>query len=196
MDLVEAVKILNQGDALSRTYHGNISAKIPGSNLVAITRRSILNPEFSIDDVEIIEFDDSDSLAKLHPSTLAVIDMHRAIYDMRPDIRSVIHTHSPHATSFAIASKPIPLSYQLLLNNNFIESIPVATYGPRGSQESINNMRSVINEKTLAVLLEFHGLVVFSNTVIGTANLVVTVEESAELISKAYQLSEVKEIPV
>ena len=42
--------------------------------------------------------------------------LHLEIYKARPEIKSVVHCHPPHATAFAIAREPI---FSVLLKSRF-----------------------------------------------------------------------------
>lgn len=105
------------------------------------------------------------------------------IYRARKDVNSVIHTHSPHVTSFALAYQPLPCVYEAFLRFGITEDIPVAQWAPRGSRESITNIVEQIEKHPTvpAVLLGNHGLLAFSSSPLATAQLIIIMEESAEL---------------
>ncbi len=191
--IVEAVMIILRGRAISRSFHGNISART-GSNLV-LTTRSHLDEHFTTESLSVIDPNSEESRATLHPSTQEIVDMHDVVYSVRPDVNVVIHTHAPHTTAFAISSKPIPSAYEAMVRHDILEGVPLAKYGPRGSPESIRNIQDVIRPDTRAVLLENHGVLVFGKDVRETARLAVTIEEAAEMIIMAESLGEVHPIP-
>ena len=60
--------------------------------------------------------------------------MHAEIYKTRPDVRAIVHTHSPHATAFAAANRPIPAC---LIEMKFFlgGEVPCAPYAPPGTTE-------------------------------------------------------------
>ena len=60
--------------------------------------------------------------------------MHAEIYKTRPDVRAIVHTHSPFATAFAAARKPIPAC---LIEMRFFlgGEVPCAPYAPPGTLE-------------------------------------------------------------
>ena len=58
----------------------------------------------------------------LKPSTDT--QSHIEIYKNLPDVNSVIHTHSPYATAFAVAGKPIPC-YMTSIADEFGGDIPI-----------------------------------------------------------------------
>ena len=60
--------------------------------------------------------------------------MHAEIYARLPAVGAIVPTHSPHATAFAAAGKPIPDS---LIEMRFFlgGEVPCAAYAPAGTRE-------------------------------------------------------------
>lgn len=81
--------------------------------------------------------------------------MHRAIYEKRPEIRAVVHTHPVFATAFAMAGKTVPDQY-LVETKAMIRGIALAGYAAPGSLALAEKVRekAVGND---AVLLQNHG---------------------------------------
>jgi L-fuculose-phosphate aldolase len=105
------------------------------------------------------------SEGSLPPIQGAVVAMHTAMYADSPDVGCVIHTHSPYATAFAVANRPIDCWIEALAMFGLADGVPVAGYGPRGSDEAIANIRAAVRPGTPAVLLANHGVLVFHRTV-------------------------------
>ena len=60
--------------------------------------------------------------------------MHLLIYEMRPDIKAVVHAHPAHATAYAAAG--IPLNKALISEVVLaLGCIPLAEYGTPGTPE-------------------------------------------------------------
>jgi L-fuculose-phosphate aldolase len=89
--------------------------------------------------------------------------LHLAIMKKRPDIKSVVHCHPPHATAFAIAREPIP---QCVLPEVevFLGDVPITRYETPGGQDFADTILSVV-EKTNIAILANHGTVSFGETV-------------------------------
>ena len=123
--------------------------------------------------------------------------MHSCVYRERADVGAVIHTHSPRVTSFALAHEPLPCAYEALLRFGVTADIPVAAWGPRGSQESINNIvrQLQLDSLTPAVLLANHGLLAFGRDPVSAAILIIAMEEAAELTLDARVLGGEKPFP-
>jgi len=62
------------------------------------------------------------------------IKMHLRVYRENPDVRSVIHTHPPYGTAYAIAGKALDTAL-LAENVTFLGVIPCAPYATPGTQE-------------------------------------------------------------
>jgi L-fuculose-phosphate aldolase len=90
--------------------------------------------------------------------------MHTAVYRDRPDVGCVVHTHSPYATAFAVANRPIGCWIEALAMFGLADGVPVAAYGPRGSEQAVANIRAAIRPGVPAVLLANHGVLVFQRT--------------------------------
>jgi L-fuculose-phosphate aldolase len=72
-----------------------------------------------------------------------------------------LHTHSPHATAYAVARRPIGCWVEALAMFGLPDGVPVAGYGPRGSAQAVANIRDAVVPGVPAVLLANHGVLVF-----------------------------------
>ena len=69
-----------------------------------------------------------------HRQMTSEIKLHLAIMKERPEIKSVVHCHPPHATAFGIAREPVPMCV-LPEVEIFLGDVPIAKYDTPGSQE-------------------------------------------------------------
>jgi L-fuculose-phosphate aldolase len=59
--------------------------------------------------------------------------MHAAVYLARPEVRAIVHMHSPQATALACAGRGIPpFHYMIALAGGDIRCMPYATFGTAG----------------------------------------------------------------
>jgi L-ribulose-5-phosphate 4-epimerase len=189
-DLLSGAERLLKGNVLSATKHGNMSARLPND------REKILitgSPSLSIgkNDFAVVDLDGKLLAGELKPISLEVVGMHTVIYKSREDVNCVIHTHSPHSTAFAVASKQIDVVYEGMIRWGITKPIPVAGYGPRGSEVSITNIKNVIGDNK-ACLLENHGLLAFSENVMMTTNVIFAMEEAAQMSILASSIGQPK----
>lgn len=116
----------------------------------------------------------------LKPDDLCVVDMegnqtagrrkrtseimlHLQIMKARPEIKSVVHCHPPHATAFGIAREPIP---QCVLPEVeiFLGDVPITKYAIPGGQDFAETILPFVH-KTNVIVLANHGTVSYGETV-------------------------------
>ncbi len=187
--LVQAAHLLAQSGVMSHSGHGNMSVRLPEAGYMLLTsvgHITHLTPE----QLAVVTFDGDVVEGSIDPNTREIVGMHSGVYRARNDASAVIHTHSPRVTSFALAHKPLPCVYEALLRFGITEDIPVADWAPRGSRESVTNIVEQIQRHPTvpAVLLANHGLLAFSRDPLSTAQLIVIMEEAAELTLDAQAL--------
>ncbi len=107
----------------------------------------------------------------------------------------VVHTHSPYATAFAVANRPIDCWIEALAMFGLPDGVPVATYGPRGSDEAVSNIRRAVRPGVPAVLLANHGVLVFHRPPDLAILIGGVVEEAAQAAINAMALGGPVEIP-
>ena len=89
--------------------------------------------------------------------------LHLEIYAKRPDVKSVVHCHPPHATAFAIAREPIP---QCVLPEVevFLGDVPITAYETPGGKAFAETILPFV-EKTNVIVLANHGTVSYGENV-------------------------------
>ena len=107
------------------------------------------------------------------------INMHLTIFDLRPDVRAIVHAHPPVATGFATAGRSLDLA---LLPEVVISfgCIPLASYGLPGTPEITEPMLPLI-PKHNALLMANHGAVCYGEDVFQAYFRMETVEHSARI---------------
>lgn len=89
--------------------------------------------------------------------------LHIEIMKSRPDVKSVVHCHPPHATAFAVAREPIP---QCVLPEVevFLGDVPITRYETPGSQKFADTILPFV-QNTNVIVLANHGTVSYGETV-------------------------------
>ncbi|HCG29642.1 MAG TPA: class II aldolase/adducin family protein [Thermomicrobiales bacterium] len=164
---------------LSHSLHGNISIRLPEGDRFLLTGGGTLE-ELKPSDLALLTLDGELLGGHIEPASNEIIQMHAAVYRRRPDVNGVVHTHSPYVTAYAIAHKPIEPTYEAMVRFDINEAVPVAAYGPRGSESSVTNIVDVVNDSNKAVLLANHGLLAFDTTLEKATHLVFVLEEAAQ----------------
>src|SRR5437667_3280604 len=184
-----AAKAIIKAGAISRSGHGNMSMRIPGTDSMVLTSVSNLDG-LSGEMLPVVTFDGQVLDGHLDPTSAEIVGMHAVVYERSAQMAAVIHTHAPYATAYAVANRPIECWYEGLARFGLTDPINVAKYGPRGSQESIGNIADVIKERSRAVLLQNHGVLSFERDIMGAVRVLVLMEEAAELGLSARLLGE------
>ena len=135
---------------------GNVSVRID-ETAMAITPSWVKYQEISVADICVVGSDLSviEGNDKLKPSVEA--GMHNIIYQRRPDVHAIVHTHQIYGSVFALINTPIPalldeVSFSL---GPMVEIIP---YALSGSPELVNNVESKLSNNANAYIMQNHGI--------------------------------------
>jgi L-fuculose-phosphate aldolase len=191
--LAAAAAVVGSG-AISANGHGNVSIRVPGAEEMYYTSAPSLKglrPE----GVVRVGLDGTLIEGSLPPIQGAVVAMHTAMYQDSPEVGCVLHTHSPFATAFAVAHQPIDCWIEALAMFGLAGGVPVAGYGPRGSEQAVANIRAAVRPGVPAVLLANHGVLVFHRTPDLAVLVGGVVEEAAQAAINARALGGPVEIP-
>jgi glutamate-1-semialdehyde 2,1-aminomutase len=113
-EIVDSTRWLSEHGYLGRlSSGGNISLRVPGEKIVAITPSGRSYFSLDLSDICIIDFERNSIEGSLAPSIES--GMHIGVYKNRPDVNAVIHTHQPFASVLAIINKPIPALFDEII---------------------------------------------------------------------------------
>jgi L-fuculose-phosphate aldolase len=195
-EIIEATQNIVRSGIMTKSLHGNVSMRLPDQDAFLLTAGGSL-ANMLPENIALFRLDGTLIEGTVMPVGAEIIQMHGIVYRTRPEFASVVHTHSPYATGFAVAGRSIPPAYEAMVRNGMVDGIPVAGYGPRGSDESVRNIETQLktHQGIKAVLLENHGVLAFDKTTAGAVRANVTVEEAAEITLYAFGLGGPKPIP-
>src|SRR3954468_18021309 len=194
--VVASAEMMVRSGILSASQHGNISVLLPERDQLLLTARSAL-ANLRGDEVARLGLGGDLREGMLDPASHEIIRMHTVVYEHRSHVGAGIHTHSPHATAFPVASRPLDCVAEVLARWVGDQVIPVARYGPRGSEASVANIAAVLREhpKASALLLEHHGVLVWGENVEQATRIAMALEERAPLTLFASALGPLRAIP-
>jgi L-ribulose-5-phosphate 4-epimerase len=153
---------------------GNISARDPETGLIAVKPSGGDYLEIGPEDILIIDEDGNVVEGKGKPSSET--PMHSLVYRRRKDVNAVIHTHSPVATAWSVAQRPIPpVTVGQVLTGG---AVPIAPYAQPGTQE-VGEAALEAAGSGYAVLLQNHGPLVMGPTIEMALAAAYIVEEAA-----------------
>ena len=188
-----AARVVGSG-AISADGHGNISLRVPGAEEMYFTSAPSLKG-LGPEGVVRVSLEGTLLEGQLPPIQGAVVAMHTAMYQDHPEVGCVVHTHSPYATAYAVANRPIACWIEALAMFGLADGVPVAGYGPRGSEQAVANIRAAVKPGIPAVLLANHGVLVFHRTPELAVLVGGVVEEAAQAAINAQVLGGPVEIP-
>jgi L-ribulose-5-phosphate 4-epimerase len=169
---------------------GNISARDPQTGYVVIkpsgVRYEALQPEHMV----VVDLDGRLVEGALKPSSDTA--SHLYIYRHRPDVRGIVHTHSPYATAFAAVNRPIPVVLTAIADE-FGGPIPCGGFALIGGEEIGQVVVESIG-RSPAVLLKNHGVFTVGPSAEAAVKAAVMVEDVARTVWLALQLGQPDEI--
>ncbi|MDR3350015.1 MAG: class II aldolase/adducin family protein [Acidaminococcales bacterium] len=181
--IVETGRLLLQAK-LTEGVWGNVSARTGKKGLIAITPSGRAYDTLCYKDICII-----DAQGKPQKNTFAPSSewpLHIAIYNARPDVKAIIHTHSVYASAFAVAGQPIlPVAEDMAQIVG--GQIDVGGYALPGTASLAANAVDALAGKN-AVLLKNHGLAVCGRNLTEALTVAVIVEKTAKIFLYAKQL--------
>ncbi|MBC7264436.1 MAG: class II aldolase/adducin family protein [Chloroflexi bacterium] len=169
---------------------GNLSVRLPNSDQMLITPAGVKAGQVTPEMLVVVDFEGKVIRGELKPSS--GVPMHKIIYNLRPDVQCVIHSHSPFATAFAVAGMPIP--YALEIMETLGGAVPCAEYAPLGTELLAQNIGRVLGQAN-AVLLKNHGVLVAGQTIELAVKNVLTLEKAAQIVFYAQAMGSVTTLP-
>ncbi|HKK82406.1 MAG TPA: class II aldolase/adducin family protein [Prolixibacteraceae bacterium] len=178
-------RIYNRG--LTTTSGGNVSI-IDDNGDMWVTPAAIDKGSLRASDIVLVKQDGTIE-GKHRPSS--EFPFHKAIYDIRPDLKAVIHAHPPALVSFSIAHT-IPDTNVIPQAKYVCGPIGYAPYALPGSDDLGDSIANVFKEDYKAVIMENHGTVVGGSDMSDVFQRFETLEFSARTIINGKTIGDVK----
>lgn len=160
---------------------GNLSVYDAETGYMYITPSSYPYEKMTADDIMVIKLDGEIVDGAHKPSS--EWRMHAAVYRDMPEVKALIHTHSPYATSFAVNRKHIPVI--LIEMVPFLGGdVPVADFAIPGTDEVGTNCVKALAERN-ACLMANHGVLAIGNDLEQAHIRAVYVEDAAKILAIA-----------
>ncbi|MEA4812249.1 MAG: class II aldolase/adducin family protein [Anaerolineaceae bacterium] len=169
---------------------GNLSIYIPEQDAVVITPTSVRYETMTLEDIVVTNLAGEVLEGKHKPSSEN--RLHRAIFAAGL-AKSVVHTHSPYATSFAVNNSPIPLILIEMIPflGGEVPCVPVEMPGTDQLAESIVKGISGKN----ACLMGNHGVVAIADDIEKAYLRAEYVEDAAKICKLAMIGGETFKVP-
>ena len=170
---------------------GNVSGRDPKTGLIVIKPSGIRYEALTPENMVVVDLEGKvvDGPHKPSSDTLA----HVYVYQHRPEINGVVHTHSCFATAWAAAGKSIP-PVLTAIADEFGGPIPIGAYAKIGGDEIGREIIRSIGDSP-AILMKNHGVFTIGKTPEAAVKAAVMVEDVARTVYFASQLGSLQELP-
>ena len=167
---------------------GNVSARVPGRDLLVIKPSGVGYDELSPEAMVVTDFEGNLVEGDLSPSSDTAA--HAYVYKHMPEVGGVVHTHSTYATAWAARGEAIPCVLTMMADE-FGGEIPVGPFALIGD-DSIGRgiVETLRDHRSPAVLMRNHGPFTIGPTARAAVKAAVMCEEVARTVHISRQLGE------
>lgn len=159
---------------------GNLSVYLPEAHAMLISPSGI--PYFETKPEDIVLMDLQGNILEGNRKPSSEYDLHSIFYRNRPEVRSVVHTHSEYATTFACLQQPIePLHYII---GSVGEKVRCCEYKTFGTRELAEEAFHFIHEDK-GILLGNHGVLTIGSDLASAFSVAKDIEFLAKLDYRA-----------
>lgn len=161
---------------------GNVSARVPGTDLIVVTPSGVEYETLYEGMLPVVDLATGNKVqGRLRPSS--EIPTHLAIYQAREDVFGVVHTHSIHASAFAVIREAIPALVEDIAQVAG-GTVECAEYAPPGTPALGVKVVKALARRN-AALLANHGLMGVGPTVDEALRVCQVVEKGAQIYAFA-----------
>ncbi len=167
---------------------GNLSARVPGEDLMVIKASGVDFDAMTADSVVVCDFFGELVDGELLPSSDAAT--HGYVYRAMPEVGGVAHTHSAYATAFAARGEAVPCVLTAIADE-FGGEIPVGPFARIGDDEIGRGIvETLTGHRSPAVLMRNHGVFTLGATARDALKAAVMCEDAARTVHLARALGE------
>ncbi len=170
---------------------GNVSGRDPATGLVVIKPSGVLFDELTPANMSVVDLAGNVVESELGPSSDTA--SHLYLYQHRPDVLGIVHTHSNYATAFAAVNKPIPACLTAVADE-FGGPVPCGGYARIGGEEIGAEILRCIGSSP-AILMKQHGVFTVGKSVQKALKAAIMVEDIAKTVWLAMQIGQIEELP-
>jgi L-ribulose-5-phosphate 4-epimerase len=172
---------------------GNISARVPGTDLMVIKPSGLDYVSLTPESMVVCDLDGNVVEGDYQPSSDT--GSHGYVYRHRPDVGGVVHTHSTYATAWSARGEAIPCVITAMADE-FGGEIPVGPFALIGD-ESIGRgiIETLAGRRSPAVLMRNHGVFTIGKDARAALKAAVMTEDVARTVHIARSHGEPLPIP-
>ncbi len=169
---------------------GNVSARVPGADLMVIKPSGIAYADLSPGTMVLCDLDGNAVEDEYSPSSDTAT--HAYVYRHMPHVGGVVHTHSTYATAWAARGEPIPCVITAMADE-FGGEIPLGPFALIGSDEIGRGIVSTLTgHRSPAVLMRSHGVFTIGASARDAVKAAVMCEDVARTVHLARQFGELR----
>jgi L-ribulose-5-phosphate 4-epimerase len=164
---------------------GNVSARVPGHDLMVIKPSGVAYDDLSAANMVITDLFGALVEGDYAPSSDTAA--HAYVYRHMPEVGGIVHTHSTYATAWAALGEPIPCVLTMMADE-FGGDVPVGPFALIGD-DSIGRgiVDTLAGSRSPAVLMASHGPFTIGKDAQAAVKAAVMVEDVARTVHIAYQ---------
>ena len=157
-------------------HSGTVSGRDPATGNIVIKPTGFRYDRLTPSDLLVMDINGKILEGTLRPSSDT--ETHLYLYQHRPDIFGIVHTHSPYACTFAVLVRPIPavMTSAALLGGE----IHIGGYAAVGGEDIGSEIISKIGNCS-AIIIQNHGVYTIASTVWQATIDAVEVEDLAKI---------------
>ncbi len=172
---------------------GNVSARVPGTDLMVIKPSGVDFDELTAEAMVVTDLDGAVVEGRHSPSSDTA--SHVYVYRHLPEVGGVVHTHSTYATAWAALARPIPC-VTTMQGDEFGGDIPVGPLAPIGDDEIGRGIVETLRgSRSKAVLMAHHGPFTIGKDAREAVKVAVMLEEVAKCVHAATLLGHPSALP-
>jgi L-ribulose-5-phosphate 4-epimerase len=165
---------------------GNVSARVPGHDLMVIKPSGVSYDELDADAIVVTDLHGTLVEGERAPSSDTAA--HAYVYRHMPEVGGVVHTHSTYATAWAARGEPIPCVLTMVADE-FGGDIPVGPFALIGDESIGEGIVSTLrSSRSRAVLMQNHGPFTVGKDARSAVKAAVLLEDVARTVHVSRQL--------
>ncbi|MBM3154443.1 MAG: class II aldolase/adducin family protein [Chloroflexi bacterium] len=193
IEVIEAARRMEQKGLVTGTA-GNVSLRLKdpnGRNLLAITPSGRYYDSLDVDDIVVVDFAGERIEGQLRASIET--PMHIAVYQARPKINAIMHSHPVFCSALAVAGMEIPplIDEQVTYLGG---EIKISLYALPGSKELAANVVSALGPRN-GVIMANHGALCTGRDMHEALAMSELLESTAQIYLSALRLGKVNQLP-
>ncbi len=169
---------------------GNVSARLPGG-LMAVTPMGGRCEILPAEEVVVVDGDLATVEGDIVPSSESLL--HAAIYDARPDVGGIVHTHAVYSSAAAVAGREVPpIVDEMVVTLG--GAVRVSEYAPPASAEVAERVLLALGSRD-AALIRNHGAIAVGASPGAALETAILVERAAKILVLSTMLGGAATLP-